>query len=88
MTETKNYWNKHNELESQLAESKPVRNYKLGLGAERGNAKNKPSWQLEQGLNPASPDCKSSALNHSATLPPYLNKKIRYEIQDQSLHHP
>ena len=26
--------------------------------------------------------------NHLATLPAYLNKKIIYEIQDQSLHHP
>ena len=43
---------------------------------------------VRAGLEPRESRLQVQCSNHLATLPPYLNKKIIYEIQDQSLHHP
>ena len=39
-------------------------------------------------LEPGESQLQVQRSDRSAMLPPYLNKKIMYDTQDQSLHHP
>ena len=52
--------------------------YKRGRGVERTN----PASGRAEGLNPGPPDYKTSALNHSVTLPP-LKFCAKVHLKDQ-----